>query len=72
MSHRTAKRPKKKPPEKLHVGQHVVASAGTLEGAGPMDRLIITKVHRDGTVDLEAVTGIGWVGVDPDPLLTVD
>lgn len=59
-------------PERLRVGQHVVASAGTLEGAGPMDRLIVVRTHRDGTVDLEATTGIGWVKVDPDPLLTVD
>lgn len=70
--------PKTKPrasrgrPPKLKIGQHVVASAGTLEGAGPMDRLIVTRTHKDGTVDLEATTGIGWERVETDPLLTVD
>lgn len=59
-------------PQKLKPGQAVVAEAGALEGAGPMDRLIVTKTHSDGTVDLEATTGIAWERVDPEPLLTVD
>lgn len=61
-----------KPPRrrrfKFKTGMAVVAYAGTLPGVGPMDKLLITAVHKDGTVDV-AVVRHEWLRVDPEPLL---
>lgn len=44
-----------KPPRspRFQVGVRVVATHGQLDGVDPFTPLLITAVHRDGTVDLE-------------------
>jgi hypothetical protein len=59
---------------KFRKGDQTVAKLGRIADAGPMDCLLVTKVHSDGTVDLKVdprtVRGDSrrWERVDPDCL----
>lgn len=71
--HKKAKRAAKPRPPQLGKGATVVAS--DLPHTDPHTELVVTAVHRDGTVDLSELGDSGgyeWVHVDPAVLLEVN
>lgn len=60
--------PRMSRPRTPGLGDEYVAQPGRLAGADPFDRLFVTAVHSDGSVDLKAEDGRRWKRVDSDAL----
>jgi hypothetical protein len=62
---------KKRP--RLRVGANAVCTGGQLAGVDPFTRLVVTAIHKDGTVDVTRDdNGAAFHHVNPDALMRVE
>lgn len=72
MSKHKARSPSRARRPRFRAGDNAVCTTGKLAGVDPFTRLVVTTVHKDGTVDVARDdTGTTFTHVNPADLVGV-